>query len=99
MRKQSATSIGATLLAFAASQHHTLHTALIALGLGGSGMTFMRTFPGIRRGMLLTSVAVVAMNLRSVFRGQSTSAMRVVTIGFSVLTLVIVAWSLRRFGL
>ena len=99
MREESATSIGAALLAFAASQHHNLHMALIALGLGGSGMTFMRVYPGIRRGMLLASVVMAAVSLRSIHHGRANPAMRTLTIGFSVLTLAIIAWSVIRFGL
>lgn len=68
MRKEGTTSFGALLLALLASQHHNVHMALLTIGLGGSGMTFMQVYPGIRRGMLLLSVALVAVNLRSVQR-------------------------------
>ncbi len=86
------------MLAFLASQHHNLHMALLTLGLGGSGLTFIRLYPGIRRGMLLASLAVVAVNLRSLQRRPATSAMRVVVVGFSVLTVGVIVWSLIRFG-
>jgi hypothetical protein len=99
VEKQAATSIGATLLAFAASQHHNLHMALLALGLGGSGMTFMQVYPGVRRVMLAVSVTMMVVGVRSVFRRPASPQMRLVTIAFSALTLAIIGWSLIRFGL
>jgi hypothetical protein len=41
LKTEGTASIGAMLPAFPASQHHNVHMALIALGLGGSGTTFM----------------------------------------------------------
>lgn len=87
------------MLAFLASQHHNLHMALLTLGLGGSAMTFVQVYPGIRRGMLLASLAVVVMNVRSLQRRPATSAMRVLIVGFSVLTVGVAVWSVIRFGL
>jgi hypothetical protein len=86
-------------LAFLASQHHSVHMALLTLGLGGSGMTFMQIYPGIRRGMLLVALATVALNLRSLQRRPMTSAMRGTVLGFSVLTIALVVWSVIRLGL
>ena len=99
MKKEGAASIGAVVLAFLASQHHNLHMVLLTLGLGGSGMTFMQVYPGIRRGMLLISLGTVVVNLRSLRRGRTIGAMRAVIAGFSVLTLGLIVWSLTRFGL
>lgn len=48
--------------------------------------------------MLLASLAVVAVNLRSLQRRSAAPAMRVVVVGFSVLTVGIIVWSLIRFG-
>ncbi len=62
-------------------------------------MTFMQVYPGIRRGMLLASLAVVVLNVRSLQRRPATSAMRVLIVGFSVLTVGVAVWSLIRFGL
>jgi hypothetical protein len=99
VEKQAATSIGATLLAFAASQHHNLHMALLALGLGGSGMTFLQVYPAVRRVMLLLSVAMVTVTINSSFRRPAGPVIRVLTIGLGAVTLAVVGWSLIRFGL
>jgi hypothetical protein len=45
MRKEGILSIGAVVLAFLASQHHTLHMLLLAVGLAGTGMGFLTAFP------------------------------------------------------
>ncbi len=99
MRKQSAASFGATLLALLASQHHNLHMALLAIGLGGSAMTVMQLYPSVRRVMLLASITMVAVSLRAARRGRAPSAIRAVTVGFAALTMGIIGWSLIRFGL
>ena len=99
VKKQGVASIGGMALAFLAGQHHNLHLALLTLGLGGSGMTFMEVYPSIRRGMLVMSLVVVAVNLRSVRRAPATFAMRALIVGSSGLTLGVIAWSLLRFGL
>jgi hypothetical protein len=98
-KAEGTASIGAMVLAFLASQHHNVHMALLTVGLGGSGMTFMQVYPGIRRGMLLASLAMVALNLRSLKRRPMASAMRRTVLGFSVLTIVLAVWSVIRLGL
>ena len=52
MRKEGILSVGAVVLAFLASQHHTLHMLLLAIGVGGAGMSFMTTFPLAPNGRL-----------------------------------------------
>jgi hypothetical protein len=99
LKKEGTVSVGAMLLAFLASQHHNVHMALLTLGLGGSGMTFMTVYPGIRRAMLLLSLSIVVVNLRSLLRQPAPPTMRTVVAGFSVLTLGTIVWSLIRFGL
>jgi hypothetical protein len=98
-KTEGTASIGAMALAFLASQHHNIHMVLLTLGLGGSGMTFLQVYPGIRRGMLLASLVVVALNLRSLKRRPMTSVMRRLVVIFSVLTAALVVWSLARFGI
>jgi len=98
VKKEGVASIGGIALAFLASQHHNLHMVLLTLGLGGSGMTFMQVYPGLRRGMLLASLTLVAVNLRSLQRHSATSAMRAVVVGSSALTVGVIVWSLIRFG-
>lgn len=99
MRKEGTTSFGALVLASLASQHHNVHMALLTLGLSESGITFMQVYPNVRRGMLLVSFAAVAMNLRSLRRQSPPPSMRLVIVGFSVITVVVIVWSLVRFGL
>ena len=59
----------------------------------------MQASPSIRRGMLIMSLVVVTVNLRSVRRAPVTFPMRALVLGVSGLTLGFVAWSLVRFGL
>jgi hypothetical protein len=92
-------TIGAAGLAFIASQHHNVHMLLIALGVGGAGSTVMQSFPWARRLMLLVSIGVVAVNLAGVRRSAVSRRMRGVVLVFSALTIVIVVWSVIRFGL
>lgn len=95
----AAASVGGMLLAFLATQHHNLHMILLTLGLGGSTLAFMQAYPSVRRGMLLVSLAIVALNLRSLRRAGGPGGMRLAVLGFSVLTVVIAAWSVVRLGL
>lgn len=99
LKTEGTASIAAMLLAFLASQHHNVHMALLTLGLGGSGMTFMKVYPGVRRAMLLLSLLVVAVNLKSLRRQSAPPAMRAAVVGLSVLTIGVIAWSLSRLGL
>jgi hypothetical protein len=99
MRREGTTSFGALVLAFLTSQHHNLHMVLLTFGLGGSGMTFMQVYPSVRRGMMVLSLAAVAMNLSSLRRRPAPPSIRVLIVGSSVLTVGVIAWSLLRFGL
>ncbi|MDR7418166.1 MAG: hypothetical protein QN178_04560 [Armatimonadota bacterium] len=92
-------SLAAALLAFAASQHHNLHMVIIALGAGSAGSTLMQGYPMVRRAMLLVSIGVVALNLRSLRRRPPSPGMRWWILGVSALTLALVIWSTARFGL
>lgn len=95
----AAASIGGMLLAFLSTQHHNLHMLLLTLGVGGSTMTFVQSFPAVRRIMLLVSVGVVALNLRALRHRSAPAWMRAATIAFSAITLGIVGWSVVRAGL
>ena len=92
-------SIGAMVLAFLASQHHTLHMLLLAAGLGGASMSLMTAFPLVRRVMLvmtLVMVVVMAYQMRAAKRSKSVRVMNAASI---VVTLGLVAWSVAQFGL
>jgi hypothetical protein len=99
MQKNRLLSIGAVVLAFLASQHHTLHMLTLVFGLGGAGASFMTTAPWLRRAMLLMSLvmtAVIAWQIRSADRPRSFRISGAVSIA---LTLGLVGWSIMQFGL
>lgn len=92
-------SLGATLLAALASQHHLLHTLLLASGAGGAGMGFLTIYPALRRVMLLLSLVMLGFTVYRALRRPPPAAGRLL-IGLSVIaTLGLVAWSVARFGL
>jgi hypothetical protein len=93
------TAVAGALLALAASQHHTLHMLIIALGAGSAGSSFMQGYPAVRRAMLLVSIGVVAVNLRSLQRRPPPPGVRRWILGISALTVALVVWSVARFGL
>jgi hypothetical protein len=99
MQKDRVLSIGAVVLAFLASQHHTLHMLMLVFGLGGAGASFMATAPLLRRAMLLMSLimaAVIAYQIRGADRPRSLRISGAISI---VLTVCLVAWSITQFGL
>ncbi|MBI2000524.1 MAG: hypothetical protein HYS69_04945 [candidate division NC10 bacterium] len=99
MRKDGFAAVGAIVLAFLASQHHTLHMMLFAVGLGGAGMSFMTMFPMVRRVMLLMSLAMVGLMLYQLRDSKRPISMRI-TIGMSILvTLGLVVWSVSQLGM
>ena len=96
--KEGITSLGAVCLAFLASQHHNLHMLLVAVGIGGAGMSFMNTFPVVRKVMLLMSLAMVGLMVYRAWDSKRPASMRVMNLVSVVLTLGLVAWSVSRFG-
>jgi hypothetical protein len=98
MRREGVISIGAVVLAFLASQHHNLHMLLLAIGLGGAGMSFMATFPLVRRVMLLMSLAMVAVIGWQVRDAKRPTSMRITAIVSIVVTVGLVVWSIIQFG-
>jgi len=92
-------AISAVLLAFLASQHHTIMMTLFAVGLGDAAMSFMTAAPLVRDAMLgmsLVMVAVVAWQIKDKRRPTS---MRVTGAVSIAATLGLAAWSLIHFGL
>lgn len=98
VRKQGATSFGAILLAFLATQHHNLHMFLFAIGMGGAGMSFMTAFPVVRRIMLTMSLAMVGVMLYWALDSRRPVLMRIVNLASIVVTLGLVGWSVSQFG-
>lgn len=89
-------AIGAPLLAFLASQHHTIMMGLFAFGLSDTAMSFMTAAPLVRDAMLgmsLAMVAVVAWQIKDRRR-----PMRVAGALSIVVTLALAAWSIIQFG-
>ena len=92
-------AIAAVVLAFLASQHHTIMMSLFAFGLGNTAMSFMTAAPIVRDAMLgmsLVMVAVVAWQIKDRRRPRS---MRVTGALSIVATLALAAYSIFRFGL
>jgi hypothetical protein len=97
MGKEGVTSVGAVVLAFLASQHHTLHMLLITAGIGSAGMSFMTMFPMVRRVMLLMSLAMVGVIVYQVRDSMRPASMRIMG-GVSILvTLGLLIWSVLQF--
>ena len=99
MSKQRALSIGAVVLAFLASQHHTLHMLVLMFGLGSAGASFMTTAPWLRRGMLLMSLVMVAVIAYQIRRSDRPRSFRISGAVSIALTLGLVGWSIANFGL
>ena len=92
-------AIGAMLLAFLASQHHTIMMTLFAFGLTDAAMSFMTAVPLVRDTMLGMSVAmigVVGWQIRDARRPKSMRVMGAVSI---VATLGLAGWSVLHFGM
>lgn len=98
-RFSSVGSVGAVVLAFLGSQHHTLHMLLLAVGLGGGGTSLMTGIPLLRRAMLLMSLIMVGILAYHMRNARCSRTMRVLNGVSILLTVGIVAWSVARFGL
>ncbi|MDA1000708.1 MAG: hypothetical protein O2807_09395 [bacterium] len=98
-RFSSIGSIGAVLLAFLGSQHHTLHMLLLAAGLGGAGTSLMTAFPLLRRAMLLMSLVIAGVLAYRMRDAGCPRSMRILNGVSILLTIGIVAWSVAQFGL
>jgi len=89
------------ILAFLASQH-SLHM-LLMLGLGGAsmgaGMSFMTTYPTVRRVMLLMAVVMAGVTAYLLVQHRPPVAQRVMNLLSIVLTLGLVIWSISQFGM
>jgi hypothetical protein len=92
-------AIAAVVLAFLASQHHTIMMTLFAFGLSNTAMSFMTAAPLVRDAMLgmsLVMIAVVAWQIKDKRRPRSVRVTGAVSI---VATLALAAWSIVQFGL
>ena len=98
MEKGWVASISSIVLAFLASQHHTLHMLLFTLGMGSAGMSFMTMFPVVRRVMLLMSLAMLGVIVYQVRDPKRPIPMRIMGGVSILLTLGLLIWSVMQFG-
>jgi hypothetical protein len=99
LRKEGLVSIGSMVLAFLASQHHTLHMLILGLGAGSAGMSFMTMYPTIRRLMLVLSLIMVVITVNQIRGKDRPRSVRLMGAVSAVLTLGLVGWSVWQFGL
>lgn len=97
-RSERLSSVGSVIVAFLASQHHSLHM-LLMFGLGGAGMGLMTTDPTVRRVMLLVSLGMAGVTAYLLIRHRPPRARLVMNVLSIVLTLSLVVWSISQFGL
>ena len=96
-RRERLASFGSVIVAFLASQHHSLHM-LLMLGLGGAGMSVMTTDPTVRRVMLLLSLVMAGVTAYLLVRHRPPLTRRIVNLLSIVLTLGLLIWSVSQFG-
>ncbi len=89
-------SVGSLLLTVLATQHHTMHMLILALGSGAAGMSFMTDYPLVRRSMLLVSLVMAGLML--VRLRHETGLHRLLTGLSIVVTLGVVVWSFVALG-
>jgi hypothetical protein len=98
-RGGSIAAISAMLLAFLASQHHTIMMTLLAFGLTDAAMSFMTAMPVVRDAMLGMSLAMIGMIGWQIRDSRRPKSMRIVG-GISIVsTMGLAAWSVMKFGL
>lgn len=98
MQRTGITALGSVLLAFLATQHHTIHMLILTLGLGGAGMSAMTAFPLVRRAMLLMALLMVGITIRQLWRHHPTFWLRVSGAISIVVTLSLMIWTTLQFG-
>ena len=91
-------SIASVVVAFLASQHHTLHMLLLTVGVGGAGASFLTMFPTVRRLMLLLSLVMVGVTLYQHWRHRPPLAVRALGLVSAALTFGLLAWSIGTYG-
>jgi len=99
LKKEWLNSAGAVVLAFLASQHHNLHMLLLAIGIGGAGMSFMTMFPVVRRVMLLLSLTMIGVVVFQVRNPKRPISIRIMGFASILVTLGFLIWSVMQFGI
>jgi hypothetical protein len=98
-RGEQLPSVGAIVLAFLASQHHSLMMLLLTFGFSGAAMSFMTVAPLVRRGMLAMSLAMVAVIIYQIRDSRRPQAFRIGGAISILATIGLSAWSISHFGL
>lgn len=89
-------ALGAFLAAFVAGSHHSLHMLLLSVGLGGSSLLFS---PGVRRAMLLVSLAMTLVSAWSLLRRPRRSGVETLAVSAALgASLVLLVGSVIRDG-
>ena len=91
-------SVVSVVVAFLASQHHTLHMLLLTVGVGGAGASFLTMFPTVRRLMLLLSLVMVGVTLYQHWRHRPPLAVRALGLVSAALTFGLLVWSIGTYG-
>ena len=93
----AAAAVGAFLAAFLAGSHHWLHMMLLSVGVGSGALLLS---PGLRRAMLLLSLAMSALSLAWFLRKAHKPPAETVAV-FAALgaSLTFVSWSVAQDGL
>lgn len=94
--KAVAGSVGAFLAALVAGSHHSLHMLLLSVGLGGSSFFFT---PGVRRAMLVASLAMTLLTAWGLLRRPHRSAAETLAVSMALgASLVLLVGSVARDG-
>ncbi len=93
-----ASSIGAMVLGFLASQHHSIMMLLLALGLSDAAVSFMTVAAIVRDVMLGMSLAMIAVILWQIRDSRRPRSMRIMGAVSIVATLGLSGWSIAHFG-
>ena len=99
MRREGLLSVGAVALAALGTQHHNLMMVLLALGVGGAGMSVMADVPLLRDAMLATSLVMAIVVAYQVAKPSRPVAVRVAGALSILLTLGLAGWSVVQLGL
>lgn len=97
-RREWFLSIGSMVLAFLASQHHTVMMLVLAFGLGNAAAGPMTAAPMIRRIMVVMSLVMVGVIGYRMCRPGRPRSVRITGAISIVVTVGLAVWTIARFG-